>query len=94
MTREEIQTGIIEFLKRHNAKKIALFGSFARGEETRKSDIDVLVEFEGGVTYFKLASMQEELTERLGRNVDLVTDVDLNPKFFRAISNDLHVIYQ
>lgn len=93
MTREEIQNIIVDFLKNYNAKRIGLFGSFARKEDTPKSDIDVMVEFEGGITYFKLASIEEELAERLGRKVELVTDVDLNPEFMRAISKDLHVIY-
>jgi predicted nucleotidyltransferase len=94
MTREEIQAKIIEFLRHHNAKKIGIFGSFARKDDTPKSDIDVLVEFEGGITYFELARMEEELSELVGRKVDLVTDLDLNPQFLKAIVQDLRMVYQ
>ncbi len=94
MTREEIQAKIIGFLKQHNAKRIGFFGSFARKEDTPTSDIDVLVDFERGITYFKLARLEQELSELVGRKVDLVTDVDLNPQFMNAILHDLNVIYQ
>jgi predicted nucleotidyltransferase len=94
MTREEMQKSIVEFLKARNAKKVGLFGSFARRDDTPISDIDVLVEFEGGITLFRLAGMEEELSERIGRKVELITDVDLNPRFMNAIAGDLQIVYQ
>jgi hypothetical protein len=94
MTREEIQKQIVEFLKARNAKRVGLFGSFARKDDTPKSDIDVLVEFEGGMTLFRLAGMEEELSEKIGRKVELITDVDLNPRFMKRIADDLNIIHQ
>ena len=44
---EEIKSLIIPILKRYGVKKASLFGSFVRGENTERSDIDILVEFEG-----------------------------------------------
>ena len=94
MSREEIQHSIVDFLKNRSAKKIALFGSFARKEDQSDSDIDICVEFNEGITFFQLARIEAELSERLGRKVDLVTDIDLNPRFMNAIANDLQTIYQ
>ena len=60
-----------------------LFGSTARGEATPESDIDVLVEFEPGKTPgFAFFGMQDELSEKLGRPVDLNTPGCLS-KYFR-----------
>ncbi len=55
-------------------KKIGIFGSFARGEETKKSDVDVLVDFaEGYATLRNFVGLAERLEELFRRNVDLIT---------------------
>lgn len=51
---------------------IALFGSFARGEECGDSDVDLLVDLGQGVGYLDLIAIREHLEEQLGRRVDLV----------------------
>ncbi len=94
MSREEMQHSIVDFLKSRNATKVGLFGSFARKEDVADSDVDIVVEFKDGISFFQLAWMEAELSEKLGRKVDLITDVDLNPKFMDAIANDLQTIYQ
>lgn len=61
-------------------KKIGLFGSFAKNQQTNLSDVDILVEFEKGKksykSFIRLAFFLEEL---LGRKVDLITDKSLSP---------------
>jgi predicted nucleotidyltransferase len=70
---------IAEFCKRNHIRKLSLFGSVLRDDFTPESDIDVLVEFEEGKTPgLKFFTMQFELEEMLGREVDFLT-----PKFFR-----------
>jgi predicted nucleotidyltransferase len=73
---------IAEFCKRHHIRKLSLFGSVLRDDFHPDSDIDVLVEFEPehvpGLGFF---AMQDELSELLGRPVDLNTPNFLSPYF-------------
>lgn len=58
---------------RFGVAKIGVFGSFAFGDFTPKSDIDILVEFKKSVGIFKFMELEEYLSEKLGRKVDLVS---------------------
>jgi predicted nucleotidyltransferase len=64
---EERRAEIKAAVRRHKGRSVALFGSVARGEETRASDLDFLVEFEPGSSLFDLLHLQDELTALLGR---------------------------
>jgi predicted nucleotidyltransferase len=65
---------IAEFCRRHHVRRLSLFGSVLRDDFRPDSDIDVLVEFEPGKTPGRrFFAMQEELSEMLGRKVDLNT---------------------
>lgn len=94
MTREEIQKNIVEFLKARNAKKIGLFGSFARNEETEKSDIDVLVSFREGVNFFDLVGMELDLSDLVGKKIDLVEEEGINKRLKPSVERDLQILYQ
>jgi len=76
---EEIKSLIIPILKRYGVKKASLFGSFVRGENTERSDIDILVEFEGEKSLLDLSSLKIDLEEALGRRVDVLTYNSINP---------------
>ena len=78
MTRIRIdKQQISEFCRRHRVSRLALFGSVLREDFTSDSDVDVLVEFEDGhVPGLAFFAMEQELSEILGRKVDLNT-----PKF-------------
>ena len=77
-------THIEEFCRRNRIRRLALFGSVLRDDFTPDSDVDMLVEFEEGarVSLFDLERMQIELSEALGRKVDLNTPGSLS-KYFR-----------
>lgn len=66
---------IADFCRRHRIRKLSLFGSILRSDFRPDSDVDVLVEFEPGarVGLMKLAGIEIELSELLGRKVDLNT---------------------
>ena len=66
---------IAEFCRRNHIRKLSLFGSVLRDDFRPDSDVDVLVEFEPGavVGLIRLAGMEIELSEMLGRKVDLNT---------------------
>jgi hypothetical protein len=70
----------------YGVKRIAIFGSFARGEQSRDSDVDVLVEFcKGRKTYDNYIELKFFLEETLGRNVDLVVKEAIKPAIRRSI---------
>ena len=76
---EELSEQILPVLKRFGVKKAAIFGSLAKGEESRESDVDILVEFETGKSLLDLAGLKIELEETLGRKVDVLTYESLHP---------------
>jgi len=72
------------FCRQHHIARLAFFGSVLREDFRPDSDVDVLVWFEPGQTpgFFRLIAMQMELTEIIGRKVDLRTPEDLS-RYFR-----------
>jgi len=65
---------VVEFCHRNHIRRLALFGSVLRDDFTSASDVDMLVEFEPGKTPgFAFFRMQDELSEIIGRRVDLNT---------------------
>ncbi|MGD0995348.1 MAG: nucleotidyltransferase family protein [Candidatus Bathyarchaeia archaeon] len=84
-TLEEIKS-TLETLKptlrdRFGVETIGVFGSYTRGEQTKKSDVDILVTFskDAQVGFFKFLELEEFLTKKLGIKVDLVTRDALKP---------------
>jgi len=85
---------IAAFCQRHHIRQLALFGSVLRDDFTPESDIDVLVEFELGHTPgLAFFAMQRELTEILGRKVDLNTAQGLSPYFRQEVVDGAEVLY-
>jgi predicted nucleotidyltransferase len=64
---------IVALALSHKGRSVAVFGSVARGEDGPGSDIDFLVEFEPGSSLFDLMGLQDDLSELLGRSVDVVS---------------------
>ncbi len=77
------QERIADFCRRNHIRKLSLFGSVLRDDFQPDSDVDVLVEFEPGhVPGLKFFTLQRELSEMLGRRVDLNTSEDLS-RYYR-----------
>ena len=70
---------IVKILRKHSVKRAGLFGSFARGEESEESDIDIVVEFEGRKSLLDLVSLKLELEQVLHKEVDITTYNALHP---------------
>ncbi len=70
---------------RYKAKEIGLFGSFARGEQSANSDVDLLVEFEEGADLFDLIGLSHYLEEALQRKVDIVSRRALRAELREAV---------
>ena len=77
-------TRIGDFCRRHHIRRLSFFGSVLRDDFRPDSDVDVLVEFEPGypVGFIRLAGMEIELSEILGRRADLRTPAELS-RYFR-----------
>lgn len=84
------------FCRRHHVRKLSLFGSVLREDFRPDSDIDVLVEFEPGHVpgFITLAGMQIELSEMLGRQVDLRTPATLSRYFRQKVLDTAQVQYE
>ena len=86
---------IAEFCKRNGIQRLSLFGSVLRDDFTPASDIDVLVEFKPGRTpglaFF--GSIPDDLSEILGRRVDINTPQCLSPYFRQKVLEEAEVIY-
>ena len=90
------QAEIEEFCRRNHIRKLSLFGSVLTPRFRPESDIDVLVEFEPGskITLFDVAGMELELTEKLGRKVDLRTAGDLSRYFRDQVVSSAAIQYE
>jgi hypothetical protein len=86
---------LIDFCKRHRIRRLSLFGSVLRDDFNDRSDVDVLVEFEPGtrVGLLRLAGMEIELGEMIGRKVDLNTKGFLSRYFRDQVLAEAEVLY-
>lgn len=93
MKKQEIIQQAISHLSKHGAKKIAIFGSYARGEEKPGSDIDILIEFKKRKSLLEIVGIEQELSEKLGIKVDLLTEKAISPYLINGIKEEAQVIY-
>jgi hypothetical protein len=90
MDQSKIKNIILSHLKEYNPVKVGIFGSFARGENTKVSDIDILVEFKESPSLLTLIKLENVLTDILGIKVDLVTTGAIkNKRIKKSIKKDL-----
>lgn len=86
---------LAEFCRRRHIRKLAFFGSVLRDDFRPDSDVDVLVEFEAGhVPGLDFFAMEAELSEILGRKVDLNTSQFLSPYFRRQVEMEAEAQYE
>lgn len=79
---------VLRIAERHGARNVRVFGSVARGEATRDSDVDFLVDMEPGRSLFDLGGLLVDLQELLGRRVDIVTERGLRPRLRERVLRD------
>lgn len=97
MTTEAMQKVIANYFKTQPVLKAWLFGSFARGEETAQSDVDILFvpdRSEKPFTLFTMGGMYMDLKKLLGRDVDLVEEGSLRPYAAESANRDKKLIYE
>ncbi len=85
---------LADFCQRNHIRRLALFGSVLRDDFRADSDVDVLVEFEAGhVPGLRFFSLETELSEIIGRKVDLSTPNFLSPYFRDRVLAEAEVQY-
>ena len=84
-----------DFCEQHRIHRLALFGSVLRDDFTPESDIDVIAEFEQGepVGFIRLGTVEAELSDLLGRPVDLNLQDTLNPAFRDRVLSEAEILY-
>ncbi|MBW2598893.1 MAG: nucleotidyltransferase family protein [Deltaproteobacteria bacterium] len=81
-----------ELADRYKVKKIGVFGSFARGDASEKSDVDILVEYSETPGFFGFIELEDYLKEKLGRNVDLATQNALKPAIRKRVISEIKYV--
>lgn len=96
MTTEEMTKLIAEYFKTQPVLKAWLFGSFSRGEQTEKSDVDILFvpDMSEHFSLLTLGGMYMDLKDLLGREVDLVPEGTLLPFAKETAEQDKELIYE
>lgn len=87
---------IADYFKTQPVLKAWLFGSFARGEETPESDVDILVQYDDNarISLLTISHMMGELEKSTGRRVDLIEEGCLLPFAEESANRDKRLIYE
>jgi predicted nucleotidyltransferase len=85
---------LIDMCRQNDVSMVGIFGSQATGEAKDQSDIDLLIRFSRRKSLLKVVALERQLSEALGKKVDLVTEAALSPYLRDSILRDLQVIYE
>ena len=87
MELKELKSKIRKVLKKHGVVKAGIFGSYARGEQKKNSDVDILVQTSKPMG-FAFMGIQFDLENKIGKKIDLITYKSLNPLLKDIILNE------
>lgn len=94
-TRTELEQTLRDALpllaSRFHVKRLGLFGSYVRGEQTDASDVDILVEFSAPIGW-EIVAVKEHLEQVLGMRVDLVTLPALKPQYRERVLSEVRTL--
>lgn len=85
---------LVRFCLKHDITRLRLFGSVARGEDQEGSDIDLLVDFGTRKSLLDHVRIERELSELMGRPVDLLTERALSPHLRERIIESARLVYE
>ena len=96
LRRRGLEEKLAEICRKNDIVFLAVFGSFVRGEQNRKSDIDIAIEFDQskGKTLLDLVRLEDELSKLFKRKVDLGVFSSLNPYVAEGVKKEMRVIYE
>lgn len=85
---------LFEICKNNDIVFLAIFGSFVKGDFTKKSDIDLLVRFSKPKSLLDLVKIERVFSEVLGRKTDLLTEASISPYLRDRIKNEMEIVYE
>ncbi|KKQ97613.1 MAG: hypothetical protein UT24_C0006G0009 [Candidatus Woesebacteria bacterium GW2011_GWB1_39_12] len=85
---QQIKRKVVPVLRKHGVKRASIFGSYVRGEEDQKSDIDLLVDLKDNMSLLDFIGLKQEVEEVLGKKVDLVEYQTVKPLLRKEILSD------
>ncbi|MBS3123906.1 nucleotidyltransferase family protein [Candidatus Woesearchaeota archaeon] len=85
---QNIKRKIIPILKKNGVIKAGIFGSYARGEQKKNSDVDVLIKYKNKKSLLDFVGLQQELEDKLKKKVDLLTYNSINHLIKERILNE------
>lgn len=88
------QDGLARICERNDIERLRVFGSFARGEEYDGSDVDLLADFTRRKSLLDLVRIERELSEHMGRKVDLLTEDALSPYLRDRMLREARTVYE
>ena len=96
MSTQVMQQSLADYFKTQPVLKVWLFGSFARGEETPLSDVDLLVQYDdkARISLLKHCAIMNDLEELFDRPVDIVPEKMLRPRVRESVDQDKKLIYE
>ena len=90
---EEIKRKLIPILRKNKVTKAGIFGSYARGEQSRKSDVDILIEINDSVGLIEFIKLKMAIQELLRKKVDLVEYSTIRPEIREnIIRNEISIL--
>lgn len=93
-TIEEIRDLTVPIVSSYGIKSLSLFGSYARGEATEDSDVDLLIDRGTALRRWEIGGLYNDLCEALGKELDMVTVSGADPDFLKRILKDEVVLYK
>lgn len=90
---ESIKKNIVPVLKDNDAEFVGIFGSYARGENNPESDVDILVRFSKTKGLFEIIGLEMELSDKLGKKVEIISEKYLHPYLRSEVAKDLKIFY-
>jgi len=96
LRRRGLEKRLAEICRKNDIVFMAIFGSFVRGEQNRKSDIDIAIEFERNSekSLLDLVRIENELKRVFKRKVDLGIFSSLNPYIIEDVKKEMRIIYE
>lgn len=88
MITSQQQKIILDTISEYSPQMVGIFGSYARGENTDDSDLDILIDFDPALDLLTLIGLEQELSEKLGIKVDMITSRSLNPLLKSYVERD------
>jgi len=84
----KIKQKIIPILKKHNVTRAGIFGSYARGEAKKGSDVDILVEIKEDISLLDFIGIKHSIEDALGKKVDLVEYHTIKPRIKERVMRE------